>query len=134
MSPLAIAMPSPSSAARASSAGAGLSLMGMGAASGAARVLRRAKGGGIVDEADLEEAAMHKLLERAIVVARSYGDDRFDEVLARELAKEGQKQSQMQQEVEQKAMVERLKRFGKPNYDLAAEGLRVITLPPRRSQ
>ena len=98
-------------------------MTGMGAAAGAARVLRRKKGGGIVDENAQAEASMHQRLERAICVARSYSQDRFDEVLARELAKEGQKQSQMQHELEQKAMVERLKRFGKPNYALASDGL-----------
>ena len=136
ISPLMIAMPSPSAGAASSpspapgagaagggGAAGGFSLMGMGAAAGAARVLRRTKGGGVVDENAKAEAAMHARLETAIRVARSYGPDRFDEVLAKELMKEGEKQTQMQQEVEQKAMLERLKRFGKPNHALATEGL-----------
>ena len=101
----------------------GFSMMGMGAAVGAARVLRRNKKGGIVDENAKAEEAMHNRLEKAIAVARSYGPDRFDEVLAKELQKEGQKQSSMANEVAQAAMVERLKRFGKPNHALATEGL-----------
>jgi hypothetical protein len=101
----------------------GFSMMGMGAAAGAARVLRRANNGGIVDENAKAEEAMHNRLETAIRVARSYGPDRFDEVLAKELMKEGQKQTSMANGVAQAAMVERLKRFGKPNHALATEGL-----------
>ena len=46
---------------------------------------------------------------------RSYGEDRFDEVLARELSKEGQRQLSVSEATAAKAAAHKLARYGDAN-------------------
>lgn len=85
---------------------------------------KRSGGGiGVVDTVSDEAEAMHSKLEKAIRLARSYGDDMFDEVLAREMAKEQQQESNEKNMAEHARMVSRLKNWGQMSYHKALDGL-----------
>ena len=49
------------------------------------------------------------------VAPRSYGEDRFDEVLARELSKEGQRQLSVSEATAAKTAAHKLARYGDAN-------------------
>ena len=128
------------SMAAAGSAGgalAKLTLQQAGAAKKVGRVLTKqrtsrgscgdgGKGGGsgkMADSVANEAEVMHAKLERAIRIARSYGDEMFDAVLAREMAREEQQQTDQKQLADHAAMVSRLKNWGQMSYHQALDGL-----------